>query len=206
MENSILATNNLNEPLRSDDKSPVSLNSNVKWNDNIEHELIEEDIIPYVGMQFDTEDHAYRFYHVYAGFAGFSIRRDWRNKSKLDNKTVMSRKFVCFKEGFKRTKDDDDEKVSRKDIRTGCLAHVVIGRELSGKYVVTSFVKDHNHELASPRSKHKLPSQRRVSAAQAAEVEIANRSGIRQKLIFELMSQHVGYKKEGWYITVERHA
>ncbi|KAK2388554.1 protein FAR1-RELATED SEQUENCE [Trifolium repens] len=151
MENSNFATNNLNEPLRSDDKSPVSLNSNVKWNDNIEHELTEEDIIPYVGMQFDTEDHAYRFYNVYAGFAGFSIRRDWRNKSKLDNKTVMSRKFVCFKEGFKRTKDDYDEKVSRKDIRTGCLAHVVIGRELSGKYVVTSFVKDHNHELASPR-------------------------------------------------------
>ncbi|KAK2429529.1 protein FAR1-RELATED SEQUENCE [Trifolium repens] len=174
MENSNLATNNLNEPLRSDDKSPVSLNSNVKWKDNIEHELIEEDIIPYVGMQFDTEDHAYRFYNVYAGFAGFSIRRDWRNKSKLDNKTVMSRKFVCFKEGFKRTKDDYDEKVSRKDIRTGCLAHVVIGRELSGKYVVTSFEKDHNHELASPRSKHKLPSQRRVSAAQAAENALKN--------------------------------
>ncbi|WJX95405.1 hypothetical protein P8452_76729 [Trifolium repens] len=142
-------------------------------------------------MKFDTEDHAYRFYNVYAGFAGFSIRKDWRNKSKLDKKTVMSRKFVCFKEGFKKIKEYDD-KVSRKDIRTGCLAHVVIGRELSGNYVVTSFVKDHNHELASPRSKHKLPSQRRVSAAQAAEVEMANRSGIRQKLIFEFISQHVG--------------
>jgi zinc finger SWIM domain-containing protein 3 len=142
-------------------------------------------------MEFDTEDHAYRFYNLYAGFVGFSIRKDWRNKSKLDNETVMSRKFVCFKEGFERIKEYD-EKVSRKDIRTGCLAHVVISRESSGKYVVTSFRKDHNHELASPRSKHKLPSQRRVSAAQAAEVEMANRSGIRQKLIFEFMSQHVG--------------
>jgi len=135
-------------------------------------------------MEFDTEDHAYRFYNLYAGFVGFSIRKDWRNKSKLDNETVMSRKFVCFKEGFKRIKEYDG-KVSRKDIRIGCLAHVVISRESSGKYVVTSFGKDHNHELASPRSKHKLPSQRRVSAAQAAEVEMANRSGIRQKLIFE---------------------
>jgi hypothetical protein len=31
MENSNFATNNLNEPLRSDDKSPVSLNSNGKY-------------------------------------------------------------------------------------------------------------------------------------------------------------------------------
>ncbi|XP_057452047.1 protein FAR1-RELATED SEQUENCE 5-like [Lotus japonicus] len=56
----------------------------------------------------------------------------------------------------------------------------------------TYFVKGHNHELAAPRSRHKFPSQRRVSVSQAAEVEMAARSGICQKLIFEFMSRQAG--------------
>ncbi|XP_057453063.1 protein FAR1-RELATED SEQUENCE 5-like [Lotus japonicus] len=142
-------------------------------------------------MEFDTEDHAYRFYNMYAGFIGFSVRKDWRNTSKLDKEIVISRKYVCFKEGFKRIKDDEG-KIARKDIITGCLAHMVIGRSSNGKYVVTSFVKGHNHELATPRSRHKLPSQRRVSVSQAAEVEMTACSGIHQKLIFEFMSRQAG--------------
>jgi hypothetical protein len=66
--------------------------------------------------------YAYRFYNIYAGFVGFSIRKDWRNKSKLYKEIVISRKFSCFKEGFKRIKDEEG-KVTRKDIRTGCSAH-----------------------------------------------------------------------------------
>lgn len=149
----------------------------MKFKHNIENDVTLDDIVPNVGMEFDTEDHAYRFYNMYAGFVGFSVRKDWRNKSKLDKEIVISRKFSCFKEGFKRIKDEEG-KVTRKDIRTGCLVHMVIGRESNGKYVVTSFVKDHNHELATPRSRHKLPSQRKVTVAQATEVELANRSGI----------------------------
>jgi zinc finger SWIM domain-containing protein 3 len=82
--------------------------------------------------------------------------------------------------------------MTRKDISTGYFAHMVIGREPSGKYVVTSFVKDHNHEPATPKSRHKLPSQRKVSAAQATEVEMAHGSGIQQKLIFEFISRQAG--------------
>ena len=76
----------------------------------------------------------------------------------------MSRKLVCCKEGYKRLNDGDEVK-ARKDLRTGCLAELVIKRRENGKYVVTSFVKEHNHDLATPRSKHKLPSQRKVSIA-----------------------------------------
>ncbi|XP_058757585.1 protein FAR1-RELATED SEQUENCE 5-like [Vicia villosa] len=128
---------------------------------------------------------------MYAGFVGFSIRKDWRNTSKSDKEIVISRKFVCFKEGFKKIKDYEG-KMTRKEVRTGCFSHLVISRVSSGEYVVTSFVRDHNHELATPKSKHKLPSQRRISVAQATEVEMASRSGIRQKLIFEFLSRQVG--------------
>ncbi|XP_057452313.1 protein FAR1-RELATED SEQUENCE 5-like [Lotus japonicus] len=168
---------------------PAIPNFNDEWKDNIEHEVTQEDITPFVGMEFDTKDHAYRFYNLYGGFMGFSIRKDWRNTSKSDKEIVISRKYVCFKEGFKRNKDVDG-KIARKDIRTGCLAHMVIGRASSGKYVVTSFVKENNHEMATPKSKHKLPSH--LSVSQAAEVEMETRSGICQKLIFEFMSRQAG--------------
>ncbi|CAL0333312.1 unnamed protein product [Lupinus luteus] len=35
-------------------------------------------------MEFETEDHAYKFYNMYACFIGFSVRKDWGNTSKLD--------------------------------------------------------------------------------------------------------------------------
>ncbi|XP_058733567.1 protein FAR1-RELATED SEQUENCE 5-like [Vicia villosa] len=85
-------------------------------------------------------------------------------------------------------KDNVEHEVTREDI----IPYIGMSRVSSGEYVVTSFVRDHNHELEPPKSKHKLPSQRRILVAQATEVEMASRSGIRQKLIFELLSRQVG--------------
>ncbi|KAF7802463.1 protein FAR1-RELATED SEQUENCE 5-like [Senna tora] len=119
------------------------------------------------------------------------VRKHWTNKSRVDQITILSQKFVCFKEGFKKKRDCEAKRV-HKDIRTGCLAQMIVGRQPNGKYVVTYFEKQHNYALATPRSRHKLPSQRKLSAAQATQIELANQSGIRQKLIFEFMSRQVG--------------
>ena len=123
-------------------------------------------------MEFESEEHAYKFYNTYAGFVGFSVRKEWVNKSKKDHKTMLSRKLVCLKEGFKIVNERDEIR-ARKELRTGCLAHMVIIRQENGKYAVTSFEKEHNHDLATPRSKHKLPSQRKVYIAQATQIEQA---------------------------------
>ena len=69
---------------------------------------------------------------------------------------------------------------------------MVIIRQENVKYAFTSFEKEHNHDLATVRSKHKLSSQRRVSSAQATQIEQASQSCIRQKLIFEFMGRQVG--------------
>ena len=66
------------------------------------------------------------------------------------------------------------------ELRCGCEAQMVINRQKNGKYRITLFEAKHNLEVVTPWSKHKLPSQRKISAAQAAEAELANRSGIRQ--------------------------
>ena len=59
-------------------------------------EVESPDGLPKIGMKFESEDHAYRFYNAYAGFVGFSVRKDFKNRSKIDG-SVMSRRFVCFK-------------------------------------------------------------------------------------------------------------
>ncbi|GMY14483.1 protein FAR1-RELATED SEQUENCE 5-like [Fagus crenata] len=69
---------------------------------------------------------------------------------------------------------------------------MVISRQQNGKYHVTFFEAKHNHEVVTPRSKRKLPSQRKISAAQPAEAELAKHSGIQQKLVFEFMSKQAG--------------
>ncbi|KZV45683.1 Far1-related sequence 5 isoform 1 [Dorcoceras hygrometricum] len=67
--------------------------------------------IPKLGMGFDSEDHAYEFYNSYAGRMGFSVRKDYVNRSKIDG-AVASRRYTCFREGY-RQKDKRGFKVKR---------------------------------------------------------------------------------------------
>ncbi|KAL7164882.1 hypothetical protein ACSBR2_040721 [Camellia fascicularis] len=55
-----------------------------------------KDKSPYLGMEFPSEEAAYEFYNEYGRIVGFSIRRDYYNKSKKDG-VMTSRKFVVRK-------------------------------------------------------------------------------------------------------------
>uniref|UniRef100_A0A2N9INJ9 Protein FAR1-RELATED SEQUENCE n=1 Tax=Fagus sylvatica TaxID=28930 RepID=A0A2N9INJ9_FAGSY len=69
---------------------------------------------------------------------------------------------------------------------------MTISRQPDGKYLVIHFEKEHNHELVPREQAHMLPSQRKVTAAQAIEADMANKFGIPQKLAFEFMNRQVG--------------
>lgn len=79
------------------------------------------DGVPKLGMGFDSEENAYEFYNAYAGHVGFSVRKDYVNRSKVDG-SVASRRFTCFREGF-RQKDKRGMNVKRpqRETRIGCL-------------------------------------------------------------------------------------
>jgi zinc finger SWIM domain-containing protein 3 len=57
------------------------------------------DFTPKLGIEFDSKQEAYDFYNEYGRNSGFSIRKEWYNKRKIDG-VVTSRKFACCKEGF----------------------------------------------------------------------------------------------------------
>jgi zinc finger SWIM domain-containing protein 3 len=148
------------------------------------------ELTPSKGMQFESDDIAYNFYNEYGRMAGFSIRKKYVNKCKKIG-IVTSRRFVCEKEEI-RGKDKRDSKTrkARAETRCGCNARlgIVYNRD-SGKYIVTNFIAEHNHNLHLSTT---VSSQRRMSATQAAEIDLAYESGIRLKDSYQLMSKQVG--------------
>lgn len=103
---------------------------------------------PHVGMEFDTEDDARNFYVEYARRVGFVVRIMQRRRSGIDGKT-LARRLGCNKQGFSPNHRVafGPEKKPRPSAREGCNATILVKVEKNGKWVVTRFVKDHNHPL-----------------------------------------------------------
>ncbi|KAG2545495.1 hypothetical protein PVAP13_9KG314688 [Panicum virgatum] len=101
-----------------------------------------------IGMVFLNEDKAYEFYVNYAEAEGFSVRKGFLDKTAKNVK--KSRAYVCSKEGFRPKNISAESKKPRPETRTGCQAHMTIKITASGKYVVTEFVSDHNHDREAP--------------------------------------------------------
>ncbi|KAM7501652.1 hypothetical protein LguiB_000556 [Lonicera macranthoides] len=102
---------------------------------------------PYVGMEFESEEVAKVFYDAYATRVGFIMRVDAFRRSMRDGKVVW-RRLVCNKEGFRKCRPRQSENRKPRAItREGCKAMIVVKKEKTGKWIVTRFVKEHNHQL-----------------------------------------------------------
>ncbi|XP_043722915.1 protein FAR1-RELATED SEQUENCE 5-like isoform X2 [Telopea speciosissima] len=102
---------------------------------------------PHVGMEFESEEAAKIYYDAYAARMGFVMRFDAFRRSLRDGK-VICRRLVCNKEGFRRARSRQSESRKPRAItREGCKAMITVKREKTGKWVVSRFVKDHNHPL-----------------------------------------------------------
>lgn len=124
--------------------------------------------VPIVGMVFESEEKAYEYYVSYAGNVGFSVRKGLWDKTVKS--ASRSRAYVCSREGFR---SKNDAKRPRPETRMGCPAQLAIKLASNGKYRVTKFVQDHNHQLAGPFDIGMLKSQRVLSKFQAGN-RIAN--------------------------------
>lgn len=107
---------------------------------------------PYIGMEFNSRDEAREFYVAYGRRTGFTIRIHHNRRSRVNNQ-VIGQDFVCSKEGFRAKKY-----IYRKDrvlppppiTREGCQAMIRLALRDGMKWVVTKFVKEHNHKLMNP--------------------------------------------------------
>ncbi|KAI8574179.1 hypothetical protein RHMOL_Rhmol01G0334800 [Rhododendron molle] len=107
---------------------------------------------PQIGMEFNSREEAREFYVAYGRRTGFTVRIHHNRRSRINN-TVIGQDFVCSKEGFREKKY-----VHRKDrvlppppiTREGCPAMLRVALRDSSKWVVTKYVRDHNHSLMCP--------------------------------------------------------
>ncbi|CAL9165329.1 protein FAR1-RELATED SEQUENCE 5-like [Musa acuminata AAA Group] len=129
--------------------------------------------LPRVDMLFDSESDAYEFYNTYAENEGFIVRR---SSSTVSAKNIITKRtFVCSREGFREKKKGEREvKCPRAVTRIGCPACMTIRLTPTGKYRVTEFVPNHNHQLATVATFDKLRAKKLRRNARVARAGLVD--------------------------------
>ncbi|KAK1424099.1 hypothetical protein QVD17_19411 [Tagetes erecta] len=160
------------------------------------------DLEPCEGMEFESEESAKGFYNWYARRVGFSTRVSSSRRSRKDG-AIIQRSFVCAKEGFrnlneKRTKYREIKR-PRTITRVGCKASMSVKIQDSGKWVVSSFVEEHNHELVPPDQVHCLRSHRQISGPAKTLIDTLQAAGMGPRRIMSaLIKEYGGISKVGF--------
>ncbi|XP_043705317.1 protein FAR1-RELATED SEQUENCE 5-like [Telopea speciosissima] len=167
---------------------------------------LDDENKPKIGMQFNSEKDAFDSYNSYGARLGFSVRKEFANKSRKDKTIITSRRFVCNKEGARK---EDTRNIGIKnpqaETRSNCPARMGIKILENGSYQCYDFVENHNHDLHRPSTTHVLLSQWKVSAIHEHEINLVDDSGIRPKTAFEYMSRQTGGRENLGYIPVDHY-
>ncbi|KAL7152578.1 hypothetical protein ABFS83_04G107200 [Erythranthe nasuta] len=141
----------------------------------------------------DSVEDAKTCYTAYARRVGFGIKVNHTRLSKSD-KSRIGVSFACSREG--ETKQIDQEKTKRikkSETKIGCKAMMSVSlRHDIGKWVVTRFIIDHNHELYTPRTTSLLRGHRKITPAQKNLINVLNEAGIPATKIMSVLSHGSG--------------
>ncbi|XP_068648050.1 protein FAR1-RELATED SEQUENCE 9-like [Aristolochia californica] len=103
---------------------------------------------PYVGLEFESLESARSFYSSYAKRLDFGTRVSYSHRSRRD-RNITAQQYVCSMEGFSPSSNEGPSKHARAGISVGCHASMTVKRAGPTKWVVKSFEKCHNHDLAN---------------------------------------------------------
>ncbi|KAL6325669.1 hypothetical protein AAG906_023514 [Vitis piasezkii] len=176
--------------------------------DKIFNDLTVEDVWK---MEFSSIEEAEEFYNLFAKVTGFSVRKDDVKRDK--NQNIVSRKWVCSKEGYRHRVCLENENRKREPkavTRVGCEATFRIGfNKQMNKWVVKEFMADHNHPLVEQKNVQFLRSHRVIKNADKAQLNAMRGVGIGTSQIMDYMVQqsggynNVGFTKKDLYNHVD---
>ncbi|XP_021892059.1 protein FAR1-RELATED SEQUENCE 5-like isoform X1 [Carica papaya] len=193
-------TNNLDLNVEQSCRSPKVTSLNISESNIASTSEANTDAVIKIGTEFESDEHAYKFYNKYATLLGFSVRKDWVNRSKVHGQ-VVSRKFTCSKEGYRRKdKRDINVKKHRKETRTGCMAHMIITRQSDGKYRVTHFEAQHNHDKINLSNTQTLLLQEELRASGA---ELPSTFEVQENSVFEQVDRRSGVRECLDYLSAD---
>ncbi|XP_016185044.1 protein FAR1-RELATED SEQUENCE 5-like [Arachis ipaensis] len=134
------------------------------------------------------------FYNNYSRLKGFASRRGKTVRNTAGE--IVRYTFVCNRQGFREKKwlEKVDRKREHKAVtRCGCLAEMRIKRkEGSGRWYVSRFVEEHNHELAYGKLVDYLRSHRKISEVEVAQLTSMREIGISIPKIYESFAAQLG--------------
>ncbi|XP_050281816.1 protein FAR1-RELATED SEQUENCE 5-like [Quercus robur] len=178
-----------------DDESEINEDQNdvdLSLNDSNQPFACNRHLEPCLNMVFDKLEDAKACYNAYARRKGFGIRVNHTRKTKND-RILVGIEYVCSKEGFRRRRDEDIERIGleRAETRVGCKAMIGL-KKIEDTWVVCKFVEDHNHELLTPKSTSMLRGHRAITNAQRNLIDTLNETGIPPSKIMSVLSKESG--------------
>ncbi|XP_022853518.1 protein FAR-RED IMPAIRED RESPONSE 1-like isoform X2 [Olea europaea var. sylvestris] len=136
---------------------------------------------PHDDMEFQSKEDAFSFYKEYAKSVGFSTITKASRRSRISGKFIDA-KFVCTRYGSKQGPSSSENsepmpiadvtksipvkkkrgRTNRSWFKTDCKACMHVKRRQDGRWIVHSFVREHNHEVFSEQANY-LESQRNMN-------------------------------------------
>ncbi|OMP04680.1 hypothetical protein CCACVL1_02146 [Corchorus capsularis] len=156
---------------------------------------------PYNGMEFESLEEGLEYYTKYAKHKGFGIRRSRVTKSRR-TQVIIGQEFVCSKEGHRAKKyvnREDRTQAAPDETRTGCKAMIYVSKKVGvDRWIISRFTRDHNHELATPKSASFLRAHRKRTRAQRNLIDVLDDSGVRpSRIMLVLATESGGIDKVG---------
>jgi len=122
---------------------------------------VDENRKPQLGIVFNTLEEAHSFYHEYAKLGGFDIRS---SSTKFKNGILTTKAYVCSKEGMSKSNSREVTRCGTMRTNWKALVRLKFDKE-RGVWKMHKFVKIHKHNFTSPRRRHLLRGNRKLSNA-----------------------------------------
>ncbi|RYR24612.1 hypothetical protein Ahy_B02g058122 [Arachis hypogaea] len=159
--------------------------------------VVDDELVPKVGMTFTTLEDAGKFYRNYAKAAGFSTRVRCTNRKENEIKNQL---ITCSREGKWKSKISPTEKTN-PIAGLNCPARIYIHTLKDvGAWIISKVVLDHSHPCC-PSKAEMLKQHRELSMSIRRTIENNEEAGIRPSKTYQSFVAAAGDVKN--YITRE---
>ncbi|QHO22941.1 Protein FAR1-RELATED SEQUENCE [Arachis hypogaea] len=143
--------------------------------------VVDDELVPKVGMTFTTLEDAGKFYRNYAKAAGFSTRVRCTNRKENEIKNQL---ITCSREGKWKSKISPTEKTN-PIAGLNCPARIYIHTLKDvGAWIISKVVLDHSHPCC-PSKAEMLKQHRELSMSIRRTIENNEEAGIRPSKTYQ---------------------
>ncbi|RYR79527.1 hypothetical protein Ahy_A01g004336 [Arachis hypogaea] len=154
--------------------------------------VVDDELVPKVGMTFTTLEDAGKFYRNYAKAAGFSTRVRCTNRKGNEIKNQL---ITCSREGKWKSKISPTEKTN-PTASLNCPARIYIHTLKDvGAWIISKVVLDHSHPCC-PSKAEMLKQHRELSMSIRRTIENNDEAGIRPSKTYQSFVAAAGGHRE----------